>query len=182
MNPRRREFLARTLLEVRDPAEGLLPTESYVTLLEAFMATRENAGRGFSEDEFFGVVEWADLAALRSQWLEGLVSGTMGIDVVDGGPALTEPPPAEVLARAVARDLEADDEDLAITAAVRVFVAGRDVAHQPVSAMDLALVRTWCAAAAADRALFDLALGYPNLGLDLLPDGRVTLVGAGQPV
>lgn len=180
-NPKRHTFLLRTLEALRDPAEGMLPTDDYATLLEAFMTTREASGRGFTEEEFFGVVEWADLAVLRSRWFEDLVAGRAGIDLADG-PVLCVPPSPEALARAATHVLEGDETDLSLSAALRVFVAGRLTTGARISADELTALRAWCVSAMADRALLDLALGYPALGLDLTPDGRVTLVGAGTPL
>lgn len=178
--PSRREALARILADLRSPDEGLLPTDAYATLLEAFMASRDAQGRDFDEDEFYGVVEWADLAALRSQWLSGLVEGHMGIDLVDGEPVLTNPPAGHWREAGVARLDSADVEtDVAITRALGAFIGGRLAGEASVNTDEIACIRAWCQTAAADRALLDLALGYPVLGIDLV-DGRLLVAAAGR--
>ena len=181
MTTARRAAIERILGELRSPSEGLLPTASYAALLEAFIATRERTGRPMTEDEFYGIVEWADLAALRSQWVEGLIAGTLGLDLVDAEPALCAPAgPADRAAAAAA--LPVLDDDLASASVVAAFAAVRHGEGRPALPAELAIVRAWAAAAVADRALLDLALGYGALGLDINPDGRVVLVGAGAPV
>lgn len=175
---RRREIILERFAHARSPEEGLLDDEDYAILIEAFLDTR--AGRA-NEEEIFTLVSWVDDTVICSRILESVIRAEQGIDLDSGGEVLVDaPPPANLLETARDRiPSPYEGAELGVVNARLSFAAARLNAERSWSETELARVAAWAHDSAANRALLDLVLAYPDLGVDITRDGRVAILPAG---